>query len=120
MKKILIVDDEGRMRRLYDSVLTQIRYKTFWADHADEANEILKRENIDVALLDINVPGAGGDELYDVIRLFHKDVKVIVSSVLPVTASNNSLWRARRRTMINRRRSIFCSPRSLRPATMRP
>ena len=37
-----------------------------------------------VVLLDINMPGAGGDELYDVMRLFHREVKVIVSSVLPV------------------------------------
>jgi DNA-binding NtrC family response regulator len=85
MKKILIVDDEQRMRRLYDYVLTQKGYKTYEAANADEANEILKKERIDVVLLDINMPGAGGNELYDVMKLFHQEVKVIVSSVLPIS-----------------------------------
>jgi DNA-binding NtrC family response regulator len=85
VKKILIVDDENRMRRLYDYVLTQKGYKTYEAGNADDANEILKKEKIDVVLLDINMPGTGGNELYDVMKLFHRGVKVIVSSVLPVS-----------------------------------
>ena len=72
------------MTRLYEYILTQKGYKTFVADNANNANEILKKEKIDVVLLDINMPGAGGDDLYGVMKLFHPEVKVIVSSVLPV------------------------------------
>lgn len=85
VKQILIVDDEKRMRRLYDSVLTQKGYKTFEASNANDANEILKKEKIDAVLLDIQMPEASGNELYDVMNMFHREVKVIVSSVLPVS-----------------------------------
>jgi DNA-binding NtrC family response regulator len=84
MKQILIVDDEKRMTRLYEYILTQKGYKTFVADSANDANEILKKEKVDVVLLDINMPGAGGDDLYGVMKLFHQEVKVIISSVLPI------------------------------------
>ena len=48
---------------------------------AIDAHEILKKENFDLMLLDIKMPKINGSVIYDVIEQFHRNLKVIVSSV---------------------------------------
>ena len=84
MKKILIVDDEIRIRKMYNTLLISEGFETYEAQNAQETREILKKVNIDLILLDINVGDIAGNELYEIIRLFHKQCKVIVTSVYPL------------------------------------
>ena len=84
MKRILIVDDDKKIRRIYTTLLDLEGYKVQEASSADEANEILKREKIDLTLLDIKMPEAGGDTMYEVMKTFHRKSKVIVASVYPL------------------------------------
>ena len=65
-------------------MLTSKGYKVFEASNAVDARNILKQEAIDIVLLDINMPDICGSILDDIIQAFHKNVKVIISSVLPV------------------------------------
>lgn len=81
MKKILIVDDELRITRLYRDLLSDEGYKVNAANSASEAYGFIKNNPVDLVLLDINMPNAGGGELYEVLRLFKYSVKVIVTSV---------------------------------------
>lgn len=81
MKNILIVDDEIRMRYIYKTLLTLEGYRVVEARGAVDAREVLKRETVDLVLLDVRMPEVRGDILYDVMQLFHQKVKVIVSSV---------------------------------------
>lgn len=84
MKKILIIDDEERMRRIYARLLTLEGFKVIESPNAMDANELLKRESVDLVLLDIRMPEVDGGILHEVIQLFHKKSKVIVASVYPV------------------------------------
>lgn len=59
-------------------------YRIIEAADAICANEILKTEDIDLILLDIKMPEIDGTILYEVTKLFHRQVKVIVSSVYPI------------------------------------
>ncbi|MDD5254808.1 MAG: response regulator [Candidatus Omnitrophica bacterium] len=85
MTTILVVDDEERIRSFYYRLLASEGYRVEEAENADEANDILKSEPVDLVLLDFRMPGANGGDLCEVIKLFHQRVKVIVASVYPVT-----------------------------------
>jgi len=89
MKNILIIDDEQRIQDVYTELLTKEGFNAIPALSAVEANEILKRDKIDLVLLDIKMSRidgktADGTVMYGVMQLFHKNVKVIVSSVYPI------------------------------------
>lgn len=81
MKTILVVDDEIKMLNIYRTLLNAEGYYVIESEDAVEANEILKREPIDLVLLDLRMPEISGNILYDVLQLFHKNIKVLVSSV---------------------------------------
>lgn len=89
MNSILIVDDEREIRECYSELLGNEGFAVFKAPNAIAANEILKKEKIDIVLLDLKMPGVGGDDLYDVLRSFHKEVRVIVTSVYPLDEQKN-------------------------------
>lgn len=84
MKTILIIDDEERIRRIFGALLVREGYRALDAASPVEANRIMTTERIDCILLDINLPQLQGDLLFDVIQAFHRDIKVIVTSVLPL------------------------------------
>lgn len=84
MKKILIIDDEEKIRRIYAKLLTMEGFRVMEASNAVDANELLKRENIDLVLLDIKMPEVDGSIVYEIIQSFHKRSKVIVTSVYPL------------------------------------
>ncbi len=84
MIKILIVEDEGNVRRVYAELLKNEGFEVFEAEDAIRATEILTNKNIDIALLDIRLPRVYGSMLFDIMQKFHKKVKVIVASVYSV------------------------------------
>ena len=71
MKKILIVDDEEKVRKLVEVTLSVGGLKILHACSGDEALKIAREAKPDVILLDIMMPG-GLDGL-DVCRLLKKD-----------------------------------------------
>lgn len=83
MEKILVIDDEKKIRDIYKNLLEGEGYKVIEAPNANYANEVLVREEADLVLLDIKMPNVDGGVMYDVIKMFHRGSKVIVSSVYP-------------------------------------
>jgi DNA-binding response OmpR family regulator len=84
MTKILIVEDEAKVRGIYNSTLKNEGFIVLEASDAIEASIILNRESVDIIILDIRMPQVYGSVFYDVMQNFHKEVKVIVASVYPV------------------------------------
>ena len=84
MRKILIVDDDEKIRKIYRDLLSDQGYEVIEAPSAHYANERLLREDIDLVLLDIKMPGTDGSVMYEVIKMFHRNCKVIISSVYPL------------------------------------
>lgn len=91
MKKILIVDDEEKIRKIYRDLLIDEGYYVIEASNANIANETLLREDIDLILLDIKMPKIDGGIMYDVIRMFHRKCKVIVTSVYPLDEQRRAI-----------------------------
>lgn len=84
MKKILVVDDEKKIRSIYCALLAAEGYNPIGAPCASDAYDILTREKIDLVLLDINMPEIDGGMVSELIDTFHLHTKVIVCSVRPL------------------------------------
>jgi DNA-binding response OmpR family regulator len=74
---ILVVDDEKDMIGLLTSYLKAHDYFVFSAGNGREAIDVLKRESIDLVLLDIMMPVMDGLEAAEEIRTF-SDVPIII------------------------------------------
>ncbi|MDO9467645.1 MAG: EAL domain-containing protein [Thiobacillus sp.] len=66
--RILLVDDDGDLLLLYESVLVQAGYQVFTATGAEEALATLEREWPELLLIDVHMPGCTGIELGQIIR----------------------------------------------------
>ncbi len=87
MKNILIVDDEKKIRKIFSNFLVSEGFKAYEVANAMEVPSLLLTENIDLILLDIDMPEIDGGKIYNVIeiiRIFNPKIKVIVASVFPV------------------------------------
>ena len=63
MRKILIVEDEDRMRKLIRDYLSKANYLVVEADDGYKALEIFNREQPDLIVLDVMIPGIEGYEV---------------------------------------------------------
>ncbi len=84
MKTILVVDDEEKIRSVYTKMLRREGFNVLDAADAEQANELLLKNIVDLVLLDINMAEVDGTVLYDIAQTFHKKTRVIVASVYPV------------------------------------
>ena len=82
-KKILIVDDEEVIRRVLRSLLRKEGYEVIEAEDGGAGVELAKKEDPDVILMDLMMPGMGGLEAC---RLLKKDEKTKNIPVLVITA----------------------------------
>lgn len=83
-KRLLVIDDEARIRDTYRRLFWHYGFEVITASNATEANELLVRNKFDIVLLDIKMAEVDGSILFGIIRTFHKKVKVVVSSVYSV------------------------------------
>ncbi len=81
---ILLIDDDAGIRSLYGKILRDEGYEVYLAPNAKLAAEPLFVLNLDLVLLDINLPDFGGEMMFDVIRDHNPTLKVIIASVYPV------------------------------------
>jgi DNA-binding NtrC family response regulator len=63
MARILVVDDEGKMRAVLAMALDAEGYRVDEASSAEEAMDVCAREVFDVVITDIRMPGRSGIEL---------------------------------------------------------
>lgn len=75
---LLIVDDERAIREVCREVAQTLGFNTSVADSAEHAYRLLDAQNIDVVLLDLRLPGAGGLEALRQIRERRPEAVVIV------------------------------------------
>ncbi|MCD5323039.1 MULTISPECIES: response regulator [Pontibacillus] len=66
--KILVVDDEERIRRLIRMYLEREEYEVVEAEDGEEALEMADKDDFDLILLDLMMPGKDGIEVCQEIR----------------------------------------------------
>jgi CheY-like chemotaxis protein len=82
-EKILVVDDEWELRNLLTEFLTGEGYDVIQASNGEEALELAEKEEPQVILLDVKMPGIDGIE---VCRRLKEEDKTRFIPVIMVTA----------------------------------
>ncbi len=75
---LLIVDDEEVLQDVLTSLLRKEGYRTVSARTGEEGLQLLRREEIDLVLLDLMLPGMSGMEVLKQIRAQHPEQVVVV------------------------------------------
>src|SRR5437879_10475556 len=78
MTKVLVVDDERKMRRLLQILLERLGIDSVAAESGEEALDRFQAEKIDLVLTDLKMPGMTGLELLARLRELDADVPVIL------------------------------------------
>jgi len=68
VKQVLIADDEAHNRALLNHALTREGYKVIEAGNGEEAIRLLKQHLVDMAIVDIRMPGVDGLQVCEHIR----------------------------------------------------
>ena len=78
--KILIVDDEINIRMTLKDILEDEGYETCVAGTGEKAIKIALKENIDMIILDVKLPGIDGIETFNEIHKYKPELDVLMIS----------------------------------------
>jgi CheY-like chemotaxis protein len=80
MARVLVVDDHEDSRELMAAMLATAGHESFLAADGDEALTLLRREPVDLALVDIFLPIKDGIEVIREIRRDYPAIKIVAVS----------------------------------------
>ena len=87
MDRVLFVDDENLTLKLIERKFKDTNLKCYFAEHASEAVEILKANEIDVLVTDIMMPDTNGLELVNIAKeISPNTVRIVLSGNSQVTS----------------------------------
>src|SRR4030042_1357383 len=75
---VLIVDDDEVMRETLFDVLKKGEYEVYSVGSGGETLSVIRKNIIDLILLDMRLPDGGGLELLKQIKEFHTEILVII------------------------------------------
>jgi DNA-binding NtrC family response regulator len=75
---ILIVDDEEGVRSGLSELLKDEGYTVLCAEDGEQALDILRKNQIDLILTDMRMPGMSGIDLLKKVHEIHEDIGVII------------------------------------------
>lgn len=78
MVKVLIVEDNNKLRKLIDVYLTHNGYKTYSATDGLEALKIINNNMIDLVICDIMMPNMDGFELIEELREIYSNLPILI------------------------------------------
>lgn len=94
MKRVLIVEDEPRLRLLYQLEFEAEGYRVVEAANADEALQRLEQEGADVVVLDISLPEESGLELLREMIERWRDLPVVINTAYDFYRRDFRSWGA--------------------------
>ena len=78
MFKILIVEDNENLQKLYSAILKSNGYTALCASNGEEALAVLEKEHVDLMILDVMMPVMDGYELTDVLRQGGSELPILM------------------------------------------
>ena len=95
MRRILVVDDESAIRKLYHKEFLEDGYDVILAKSGQEALDKIENDrNIDLVILDIKMEGMDGLEVLNELRVKTKEIPVILNSAYSTYKSDFTSWLA--------------------------
>ncbi len=80
MIRVLIVDDDKRIRESLSSLLQEEGYSTISCSNGEQSLRVVNDEKIDIVLLDVILPGIGGLEILKKLKKIDTQIKVLMIS----------------------------------------
>ncbi len=75
---LLIVDDEENIREILKAALNKVSKQSMVAGSAEEALSIVREENLDVIICDIQMPGMNGIDFLKQVKLEQPEIKFLM------------------------------------------
>jgi DNA-binding NtrC family response regulator len=77
-QRVLVVEDEPNQRNLFLQALPSMGFEAVGAASAEEALKLLKNDVFAIAMLDLNLPGMNGMELFELICHDYPHMSVVI------------------------------------------
>jgi CheY-like chemotaxis protein len=92
---VLLVDDENMIIDVGRAMLEKLGYSVLIARNGQEALDVYEkhRKKTDLIILDMIMPDMGGGEIYDRLKKFDGDVKVLLSSGYSINGQANEIMK---------------------------
>ncbi len=94
MNTILLVEDDRSQQALYEQELSDAGYRVVLAKNGHEALEKVEKENIDLVLMDIFMPGMDGIEAMNRILARDKRMPVVINTAYSTYKDSFMTWSA--------------------------
>lgn len=93
MKKILAADDDPGILALYSAIFTEAGYQVVTAPDAAAAMEKFLDDKPDLLVLDVDMPGGGGQRVFSITRrILQTGVPVIFVTGFEEAVLDTALW----------------------------
>jgi two-component system cell cycle sensor histidine kinase/response regulator CckA len=79
-ESILVVDDEGMLLTMAETILTEYGYKVHTVNNGQKALALLAQEKVDLLVTDLVMPAMGGRELVERARQLQPQLKILCMS----------------------------------------
>lgn len=89
MFHILVVDDDKSTRLFLKAVLERAKYTVFTAENGEAALDVLAREHIDLAVLDVMMPKMDGYEFTKTLRDSNDNLPILMVSAKQLPADKH-------------------------------
>lgn len=101
---LLVVDDEPKIRELTKESLESLGYSVHVAESGEEALDIYQSQgrDIDLVLLDINMPGMGGNKCMEALLRLDPTVSILIASGYTANAPGREVSAAGARGFIGK------------------
>jgi len=94
MIKVLVIDDEAHVRRLYDDLLTREGFEVISTACPEKALDIIRYLTPDVIVLDIELEGDSGLRFIERYKAECSDLSIILNSAYSIYMSDFKTWMA--------------------------
>lgn len=92
MKKILIAEDEEVLREVFKDELAEEGYEVMEARDAKGTLDHLRKEKVDLLILDIKLPDMSGLKLLEKIRKEYPALPIIICTAYDAFKTDYEIW----------------------------
>lgn len=92
--RILVVDDEENIRRLYAEELAADGYEVAIAGSGESALQSVETERPDLVILDIKMRGINGLDILGIVKEMDRNLPVVLNSAYTTYKSDFNSWLA--------------------------
>jgi DNA-binding NtrC family response regulator len=101
MPNILVIDDEAPIRETLKEILEYENFEVTLAENGEKAWQIIQKNDFDVILCDVKMPGIDGVELLERVQALKPEIPMVM-----ISGHGNVKWPLK----VQRREPMILSP----------